>query len=139
MTSLWKLVATALTIAAAASVSASATSQAPAPQRTPPAARPAPPAPAYIQSRVTELGRGFNGQVGIAVRSIDDGWSTGWKADELYPQQSVSKFWVAVTALDAADKSRVKLTDKARRYVAAHRALDEIESAALLAGPGSNR
>lgn len=28
-------------------------------------------------------------------------------------------------------------TSKARRYVAAHRALDEIESAALLAGPGS--
>jgi len=28
-------------------------------------------------------------------------------------------------------------TAKARRYVAAHRALDEIESAALLAGPGS--
>jgi len=28
-------------------------------------------------------------------------------------------------------------TNKARRYVAAHRALDEIESAALLAGPGS--
>jgi hypothetical protein len=27
--------------------------------------------------------------------------------------------------------------NKARRYVAAHRALDEIESAALLAGPGS--
>ena len=32
-------------------------------------------------------------------RSIDDGWSATWKADELYPQQSVSKFWVAVTAL----------------------------------------
>jgi hypothetical protein len=30
-------------------------------------------------------------------------------------------------------------TGKARRYVAAHRALDEIESAALLAGPGSAR
>jgi hypothetical protein len=30
-------------------------------------------------------------------------------------------------------------TAKARRYVAVHRALDEIESAALLAGPGSNR
>ena len=29
--------------------------------------------------------------------------------------------------------------DKARRYVAAHRALDEIESAALLTGPGSGR
>ena len=30
-------------------------------------------------------------------------------------------------------------TAKARRYVAAHRALDEIESAALLAGPGNGR
>lgn len=30
-------------------------------------------------------------------------------------------------------------TAKARRYLAVHRALDEIESAALLAGPGSNR
>ena len=30
-------------------------------------------------------------------------------------------------------------TNKARRYVAAHRALDEIESAALLAGPGAVR
>jgi hypothetical protein len=30
-------------------------------------------------------------------------------------------------------------TTKARRYVAAHRALDEIESAALLAGPGDGR
>ena len=30
-------------------------------------------------------------------------------------------------------------TARARRYVAVHRALDEIESAALLAGPGSNR
>ncbi len=30
-------------------------------------------------------------------------------------------------------------TNKARRYVAAHRALDEIESAALLAGPGNGR
>ena len=112
MTSLWKLVGTALTLAAVASVGASATSQAPAPQRTPPAARPAPPAPAYIQSRVTELGRGFNGQVGIAVRSIDEGWSTGWKADELYPQQSVSKLWVAIAAMDAVDRGKVRLDDR---------------------------
>jgi len=61
---------------------------------------------------VTELGRGFSGQVGIAVRSIDEGWSTGWKADELYPQQSVSKLWVAITALDAVDRGRVRLDDQ---------------------------
>ena len=50
------------------------------------ASRPASPAPQYIRDRVQDLGRGFNGRVGIAVRSVDDNWSTGWKADKLYPQ-----------------------------------------------------
>jgi beta-lactamase class A len=116
MTSLWKRIGTALTLAAAAAVGASATSQAPSPQKAPPAARAplrVPAAPAYIQDRVTGLGRGFNGQVGIAVRSIDEGWSTGWKADELYPQQSVSKLWVSIAAMDAVDRGKVKLDDQA--------------------------
>ena len=116
MTSLWKRIGTALALVAATSVSASATSQAtdplaPKPQKAAPAARPFPPAPAFIQGRATELGKGFNGQVGIAVRSIDEGWSTGWKADELYPQQSVSKLWVAITAMDAVDRGKIKLDD----------------------------
>src|SRR4029079_3303953 len=104
MTSLWKRIGTGLALAAAASVGASATSQGPVPLKKSPVARPVPPAPAYIQGRVAELGRGFDGRVGIAVRSIDEGWSTGWKADELYPQQSVSKLWVAIAAMDAVDK-----------------------------------
>ena len=73
---------------------------------------PAPPAPQYIRDRVNELGRSFDGRVGIAVRSIDEAGATGWKADELYPQQSVSKLWVSITALDAVDKGRVRLDDK---------------------------
>ena len=113
MTSLLKRVGTALTLTAAASIGASATGQAPPQaQKAPPAARPVPPAPAYIRDRVIELGRGFNGQVGIGVRSIDEGWSTGWKADELYPQQSVSKLWVSITAMDAVDQGKVSLDDK---------------------------
>jgi beta-lactamase class A len=76
------------------------------------AARPAPRAPQYIVDRIKQLGRGFDGRVGIAVRSIDDGWSTGWKADELYPQQSVSKLWVSITAMDAVDKGKVSLDDR---------------------------
>ncbi|HVI04485.1 MAG TPA: serine hydrolase [Sphingomicrobium sp.] len=68
-------------------------------------------APTYIRDRVNELGRSFDGRVGIAVRSVDDGWTTGWKADELYPQQSVSKLWVSVTAMDAVDKGKVSLDD----------------------------
>lgn len=66
-------------------------------------------APEYLRDELNELGRGFEGRVGIAVRSVDDGWSVGWKANEFYPQQSVSKLWVSITALDAADKGRVQL------------------------------
>ena len=70
------------------------------------------PAPAYIRDRIDQLGRAFNGHVSIAVQSIDEGWETGRKDRELYPQQSVSKLWVAVTALDAVDHGRVSLNDK---------------------------
>jgi beta-lactamase class A len=105
----------ALMLIAAATVSASAATQPPAPERVraaAAAARPAPQAPQYIVDRIKQLGRGFDGRVGIAVRSIDDGWSTGWKADELYPQQSVSKLWVSITAMDAVDKGKVSLDDR---------------------------
>jgi beta-lactamase class A len=115
MTSSRKRIGLGLLVVAAAAVTASAATQNAAPERARPAAapfRPAPPAPPYIRDRVNELGRGFDGRVGIAVRSIDDGWSTGWKADELYPQQSVSKLWVSIAAMDAVDHGKVKLDDK---------------------------
>jgi beta-lactamase class A len=114
MTSLWKWAGMGLTLAAAASVAALATSTTPVPA---PAvveastAKAVPPAPVFIVSRVTGLGQTFNGQVGIAVKSVDEGWSAGWKADGLYPQQSVSKLWVAITAMDAVDKGKVSLDD----------------------------
>src|SRR5258708_24061061 len=120
MTSRWrhlrKHLGLGLLILAAASVGALAATQtsAPAPARRAapiPAAHPAPPAPQYIRDQVNDLGRSFDGRVGIAVRSVDDGWATGWKADELYPQQSVSKLWVSITAMDAVDKGRVPLDD----------------------------
>ena len=112
MTSVWKRIGLGLTLIAAASVTASAATQAPAPAPAK-ATRPAPPAaPPYIRDRINELGQGFDGRVGIAVRSIDEGWATGWKADELYPQQSVSKLWVSITAMDAVDKGKVSLDDQ---------------------------
>jgi beta-lactamase class A len=72
----------------------------------------APQAPYYLRNEINQLGRAFDGRVGIAVKSVEEGWSTGWRADELYPQQSVSKLWVAITALDAVDKGRVELDDR---------------------------
>ena len=119
MTSGWKRVGLGLLVVAAASVGASATTQPASTQPagtqralpTAPVMRPLP-APPYIRDRVNELGRGFDGRVGIAVKSIDDGWATGWKADELYPQQSVSKLWVSITALDAVDRGKASLDDQ---------------------------
>src|SRR4051794_27176635 len=116
MTSRLRRIGLALVLVASAQVGMSAAKQTPQAQQ--PVAhpmsvqRPAAPAPIYIRDRVNELGRTFNGRVGIAVRSIEDGWSTGWKADELYPQQSVSKLWVSITALDAVDHGRVRLNDQ---------------------------
>ena len=116
MTSVLRRVGLGLVIAAGAQVTASAATQqvdplAPQPVRAGPAPV-TPVAPAYLRERIANLGRQFDGRVGIAVRSVDDGWTAGWKADELYPQQSVSKMWVSITALDAVDKGRVRLNDQ---------------------------
>jgi len=137
MTSLWSRFGLAIALAglvhagaAAIKPAAAAQTSRPAPAKPvppkPAPAKPAPataqqarptsilsaPVPAALRDRINALGREFDGRVGIAVRSVDEGWSVGWKADELYPQQSVSKLWVAITALDAVDKGRVKLDDR---------------------------
>lgn len=72
----------------------------------------APQPPAELNGEIRSLGREFSGEVGIAVKSVDDGWTASWMPDRLYPQQSVSKLWVAITALDAVDKGRVNLNDR---------------------------
>lgn len=68
------------------------------------------PAPAALNAAIQSLGRSFRGDVGIAVVSVDDGWSISWNGSRLYPQQSVSKLWVAMTMLDAVDRGKVTLT-----------------------------
>jgi beta-lactamase class A len=94
----------------AAALSAPVAAQPAAAARAAPTARPA--APPALAARIRQLGAGFDGRVGIAVESVGEGWRTGWKADELYPQQSVSKFWVALTAMDAVDGHKVSLDDR---------------------------
>jgi beta-lactamase class A len=91
-------------------VPATAVRAQPAAVQSAPAMKPI--APPTLAARVRQLGNEFDGHVGIAVQSVDEGWRTGWKADELYPQQSVSKFWVALTAMEAVDKGRVSLDDR---------------------------
>lgn len=76
-----------------------------------PAAPPAPAPPAALASRITALAQGFDGKVGIAVASIEDGWIAGYAADRIFPQQSVSKLWVAMAILDKVDQGELRLSD----------------------------
>ena len=85
-------------------------------QAAQPVRPPAPPAtPAelaaqrILENRVRELGRTFAGEVGIAVRDVDSGWTTTWNGNRYFPQQSVSKFWVAITALQRVDAGQLDL------------------------------
>ena len=64
-----------------------------------------------LAARIRQLGQNFDGDVGIAVREVDSGWTTGWNGDRYFPQQSVSKFWVALTAMQRVDAGQLDLSD----------------------------
>ena len=64
-----------------------------------------------LSARLKALGRGFDGEVGIAVRDIDDGWTASFGGDQPFPQQSVSKLWVALAILDQVDQRKMALSD----------------------------
>ncbi|MFA5970558.1 MAG: serine hydrolase [Sphingomonas sp.] len=72
---------------------------------------PKPVAPAGLASSIDALVRQFNGKVGVAVQSIDRGWSVDVNGGTRLPQQSVSKLWVALTVLDFRDSGRLTLDD----------------------------
>ena len=128
MTSIWSRAGLAVVLAALTQVGAAAIKPAeqarkPAPahgkteirlaQAAPQRSAPKPvAAPAWLRDRIDSLGKAFSGKVGIAVKSVGEGWETGWKDDDLYPQQSVSKLWVSITALNAVDKGQVRLDDR---------------------------
>lgn len=92
---------------------------APAPRPAPPAALPpqanlaatplrSAPSPALV-SVIQTLGKTFNGKVGIAVERVDAGWTVSHNGALLFPQQSVSKLWVAMTMFDAVDRGKLTL------------------------------
>lgn len=76
-----------------------------------PDARPMGQAPAQLASSIELIGRFFQGRVGIAVQSLDDGWAVNHNGGIRMPQQSVSKLWVAMTVLDHRDAGRLRLDD----------------------------
>ncbi|MEI9927662.1 MAG: serine hydrolase [Sphingomonas sp.] len=70
-----------------------------------------PPAPQGLVSALDSLTRNFSGIVGVAVASVDNGWTAASNGERKLPQQSVSKLWVAMTVLDQRDQGRISLDD----------------------------
>jgi beta-lactamase class A len=62
-----------------------------------------------LDASIHTLGRAFSGHVGLAVRDLQTGWTSSYNGSTLFPQQSVSKFWVALTALDKVDRGQLDL------------------------------
>jgi beta-lactamase class A len=62
-----------------------------------------------LEGQVRALGQAFSGDIGIAVRDVQSGWTTSYDGETYFPQQSVSKFWVALAALDKADRGELSL------------------------------
>ena len=69
-----------------------------------------PSAAVELDKRLTRLGRDFRGDVGLAVRDVQTGWTSDHRGLDHFPQQSVSKLWVAIAALHQADLGRLDLT-----------------------------
>ena len=64
-----------------------------------------------LAARIDELGSDFGGTIGIATADISSGWTTGFNEDARLPQQSVSKLWVALAALDRHDRGGLDLAE----------------------------
>jgi beta-lactamase class A len=71
-------------------------------------------APAQLEAEIQEAWRAFPGRTGVAVKRIDGEWLIGKRQSELFPQQSVSKMWVALTILDQVDRGQIKLDQLVR-------------------------
>jgi beta-lactamase class A len=69
----------------------------------------APPAPKTLQDELSALIGAYGEDVGVAVTDATEGWTAGVDAEGFYPQQSVSKLWVAIAVLKAADEGRLSV------------------------------
>jgi beta-lactamase class A len=85
----------------------------PAPQPRPvvEAPRASAPSPSLFPA-LRSIAASFDGQLGIAVSRIDSDWTFSSQGDAYFPQQSVSKLWVALTVFDAVDSGRMTLDQK---------------------------
>ncbi len=71
--------------------------------------------PQAVQTLETDLaqaGQSLNSRLGIAVIDIGADVAVHYNGEQLMPQQSVSKMWVALTALDQVDSGTLDLAEQ---------------------------
>lgn len=68
--------------------------------------------PELLEQRLRTLALQFPGDVGIAVRRLDENWTIHVNGDRPMPQQSVSKLWVSMAVLAAADRGELSLDER---------------------------
>lgn len=81
----------------------------PAQAKTPRKAANCAPRPEALQQEINRIAASFQGKVGIGVTQAGCDWVVGARQDEFFPQQSVSKLWVALSVMDAVDQGKVRL------------------------------
>lgn len=69
----------------------------------------APAAPADLQATLQRIATGYGEPVGISVSDVTGRWTAQVDGDSTFPQQSVSKLWVALTVMQAVDQQRLAL------------------------------
>jgi beta-lactamase class A len=67
------------------------------------------PAPAELQATLERIAHGYGEPVGIAVSDVTSGWTASVDGQQTFPQQSVSKLWVALAVMQAVDDHRLSL------------------------------
>ncbi len=83
--------------------------QVPVQKATPQPPMPAPQAPAGLQKALEKIAGSYGEPVGIAVSDVRTRWVAQVAPDRAFPQQSVSKTWVALAVMDAIDRGQLTL------------------------------
>ncbi len=70
--------------------------------------------PESLDQIINARWRIFPGKTGVAVHRVGSDWTIGARLDDLFPQQSVSKTWVALSILDQIDNGILRMDQKVR-------------------------
>ena len=73
------------------------------------AAATASPAPTELQATLDRIATAYGEPVGLSVSDVTAGWTASVDGDQTFPQQSVSKLWVALAVMQAVDDRRLAL------------------------------